>query len=75
MTVIVNKQKLYDRAIQHKAQDHIAQRMYGEITYKKNGIEKVSSWKGCAISCLATEATIEGIKNQPNFDFQDFFNI
>lgn len=69
---IKNTDILLKRAIEHKEQDHITQRTYGDIYYIANGDVKVTKWKGCAISCLATEATIAGLKKQEDFDFDKY---
>lgn len=66
---IKNTDLLLKRAIQHQEQDHITQRTYGDIYYIANGNVEVTKWKGCAISCLATEASIAGLKKQKDFDF------
>lgn len=69
---IKNTDILLKRAIEHKEQDHITQRTYGDIHYIANGDVEVTKWKGCAISCLATEATITGLKKQEDFDFDKY---
>jgi len=62
--IIKNKDVLVRRATEHKELDHVARRNYGKINYSTNGKTEVESWKACAISCLATESTIKGIKKQ-----------
>jgi hypothetical protein len=64
MSVIVNKDTLIKRAIDHKISDHITAGTYGEIDFSENGEDKVNSWNGCAISCLATGGSIKEIKEQ-----------
>ena len=69
MPTIVDTKTLIRRAEEHKKVDHISQGTYGEIQFHQNGEITENVWKGCAISCLATEATISGLMNQEDLDF------
>jgi len=67
--IIKNHDILVRRAKEHMMLDHIAQRTYGDIHFLQNGVIEPIKWRGCAISCLATETTIEGLKNQEDLNF------
>jgi hypothetical protein len=71
--IIKNTDILVRRAEEHKALDHIAQKTYGDIHYIQNGVSEPIKWQGCAISCLATETSIQALMDQEDLDFQNVF--
>lgn len=68
--IIKNTDILVRRAKEHASLDHIARGTYGNIKFLQNGESETTVWRGCAISCLATESSIEALKNQEDLDFE-----
>lgn len=71
--IIKNTDILVRRALEHKVSDHIAQKTYGDIHFIQNGVAEPIKWQGCAISCLATETSIQGLIEQEDLDFEKVF--
>lgn len=67
--IIKNHDILVNRAEEHARLDHLTRQTYGDIYYLQNGEAEVIKWEGCAISCLATETSIEALKNQDDLNF------
>lgn len=75
MSKIRRKADLLARAEEHRRLDHIQQGTYGDIRFLQNGEAEVTEWKGCAISCLATETTIEGLFEQEAKGYFSLINL
>lgn len=75
MPIIRKKADLFERAIEHRRLDHVKQGTYGDIKFLQNGEAEVTEWKGCAISCLATETTVEGLFEQEAKGYFSVINL
>lgn len=64
MSTIHDTELLKVRAIEHQKADHIAAGAYGVIDFITNGEIETTTWRGCAIGCLATAGSLDGVLNQ-----------